>query len=303
MSRFSAILFAGLVTAAYGQAEQSAAPGRDGVPVVLPRAVQYDLTSRINGRGYRVLVGMPPGYDKEKAYPVLYVLEGNVYFATATEAMARQAQFRNTIPALVIGIGYPSDDTAVSTVRRWLDLTPTPSTDPNEKRPTGGADDFLRMIDEEVKPLVASRYKIDVSRQALWGHSIGGLTVLRALLRRPESFSTYLISTPSIWWDEQVVLRDEAPFGKGMSAAGAGLRILVTSAGEEQYRGEDAKRLAEATRYGMIDKASELAARLGKINPDRLSVQRYLLEGETHISVSHAALTRSLRFAFPYAQP
>ena len=66
---------------------------------------------------------------------------------------------------------------------------------------------------------------------------------------------------------------------------------------------KDAKRLAEATKYGMIDKASELAARLGKINPDRLSVQRYLLEGETHISVSHAALTRSLRFAFPYAQP
>lgn len=38
----------------------------------------------------------------------------------------------------------------------------------------------------------------------------------------------------------------------------------------------------------------------GRINGGRLTVARYVLEGETHISVSHAALTRSLRFAFPY---
>ena len=50
----------------------------------------------------------------------------------------------------------------------------------------------------------------------------------------------------------------------------------------------------------MIDNASELAERLGRINGERMTVARYLLEGETHISVSHAALTRSLRFAFPY---
>ena len=121
--------------------------------------------------------------------------------------MTRQAHYRNVTPALVIGIGYPSHDVAVSTTRRWPDLTPSVSSDPNERRKTGGGDEFLRVIDEEVKPLVAARYKVDATRQALWGHSIGGLTVLRALFLRTDSFSTFLVSSPSIWWEGQMVLR------------------------------------------------------------------------------------------------
>jgi len=270
-----------------------------GAPVMMPRATQYDLTSKVNGETYRVMVAVPPGYESDKAYPALYVLEGNVYFATAADAMTRQAIYRNTSPAIVIGIGYPTDETMVVNTRRWPDLTPSVSKDPEEKRRTGGGDTFLRVIDEEIKPLVASRYKLDAGNQALWGHSIGGLMVLRALFQRPGSYSTYLISSPSIWWDDHLVLKDEAAFSKRMLEKGPPIRVLVTSAGEEQYRGEDPKRLASAARSRMIDNATELAARLSRIGSPRLTVQRYVLEGETHITVSHSALSRSLRFAFP----
>jgi hypothetical protein len=212
--------------------------------------------------------------------------------------MTRQSNFRNVAPALVVGIGYPSDEVPVVNTERWLDLTPTVSPDPAEKRPTGGADVFLRVIDEEIKPFVASRYKVEAANQALWGHSIGGLTVLRALFRRPDSFSTFLISSPSIWWDSQLVLKDETAFTRRMAESGPQLRVLITSAGEEQYRGDDPKLRANAEKFRMIDNASELADRLGKAG-DRISTKRYVLEGETHISVSHGALTRSLRFSFP----
>jgi predicted alpha/beta superfamily hydrolase len=272
----------------------------DGAPVTVARARQYDFVSRVNGESYRIMVAMPPDYDSTKSYPALYVLEGNVYFATAADAMARQARTRDMQPVLVIGIGYPSHDLAVSTTRRLSDLTPSVSSNPEEKRKTGGGDMFLRVVDEEVKPFVAARYKIDATHQALWGHSIGGLMVLRALLLRTDSFSTFLVSSPSIWWEGQMVLHDEPSFAKKMSGAGSPVRVLVTSAGEEQYRGTEEKRLAEAKLSRMIDNASELAERLGRINGGRLTVARYVLEGETHISVSHAALTRSLRFAFPY---
>jgi predicted alpha/beta superfamily hydrolase len=272
----------------------------DGAPVTVARARQYELVSRINGETYRIMVATPPDYDPTKSYPALYVLEGNVYFATAADATARQARARSMKPVLVIGIGYPGDDPGVSGTRRWSDLTPSVFSDPKEKRKTGGGDAFLRVLDEEVKPFVAARFKVDATRQALWGHSIGGLTVLRALLLRTDSFSDYLISSPSIWWEGQMVLRDEPSFAKKMSGAGSPVRVLVTSAGEEQYRGTDEKQLAAAQQYRMIDNASDLAERLRRINGSRLSVSRYILEGETHISVSHAALTRSLRFAFPY---
>ena len=300
MKLFSGILLACSVTMVGGQ-EKPTEPIHAGSPVTIPRATQYDMTSKVNGQDYRIMVAVPVNYDARKAYPALYVLEANVYFATAADAMTRQSQFRNTTPALVIGVGYPSDDPAVTTTRRWADLTPTVSSNSDEKRKTGGGDEFLRVLNEEIKPFVAARFKIDASRQALWGHSIGGLMVLRALLRGTDSFSAYLISSPSIWWEEQVVLRDEAPFAAKMSKPGSPIRVLVVSAGDEQYRGDDAKLLADAAKFRMVDNASELAERLSKMGP-RLTVSRYVLEGETHISVSHAALTRSLRFALPYVQ-
>lgn len=273
------------------------------VPVTLPRTSQYDLTSAVNGRSYRIMIGLPPNHDSQKAYPVLYVLEGNVYFATGLDAMTRQALFRNISPAIVVGIGYPSDDTTVVNTRRWLDLSTAKSSNPNEKRPTGGGDDFLRVIEDEIKPLVASRFKVDSANQILWGHSLGGLLVLRSMFKRPSSFSTYLSSSPSIWWADHHLLQDEAAFIKHVLEPGPQIRLLLTSAGEEQYRGEDAKLLADARRTRMIDNASDLAARLSRAGAQRLILQRYVFDGETHISVSHSAIARSLRFALPYPQP
>ena len=249
------------------------------------------------------MMGLPPNHDSNKAYPVFYVLEGNVYFAAALDAMTRQALFRNISPAIIVGIGYPSDDTTIVNTRRWLDLSTAKSTDPNEKRPTGGGDEFLRVIEDEIKPLVASRFRVDSAKQILWGHSLGGLLVLRSMFKRPGSFSTYLSSSPSIWWADHHLLKDEAAFTKHVLEPGPQIRLLLTSAGEEQYRGEDAKLLAAEQRIRMIDNASELAARLSRAGAQRLTLQRYVLEGETHISVSHSALSRSLRFALPYQQP
>lgn len=300
MKRLVGNLLGCLIVGAQVLPARAAEVADEGAPVTVARARQHDFVSRTNGESYRIMVALPPDYDSTKSYPALYVLDGNVYFATAADATARQVQFRNMKPVLVIGVGYPSHDLAVSTTRRYSDLTPIVSTRPGEKHETGGGDVFLRVIDEEVKPFIAARYKIDANSQALWGHSFGGLMVLRALLLRTGSFSTFLISSPAIWWEGQMVLRDESSFAKKIYGAGSPLRVLVTSAGEEQYRGTDEKLRAEAQQYRMIDNASELAERLGRINGGRLTVARYVLEGETHISVSHAALTRSLRFAFPH---
>ena len=302
MKRLAALVLACSLTVASGESTHPPEFQQTSAPVTVARASQFDLTSKINGQTYRIMVGVPPGYEPGKPYPALYVLEANVYFATAVAAMTRQTQFRNTVPAIVIGVGYPSDDVTVSATRRWLDFTPTVSSDPNEKRKTGGGDEFARLLDEEIKPFIGARYKIDTSRQALWGHSIGGLTVLRELLTHTESFSTYLISSPSIWWDGKVVLHDEARFAKRLSEVGRQVRVLITSGSEEQCRGEDVNRLCEGAEYRMIDNASDLAERLRQINRQRLLVERYILDGETHISVSHSALTRSLRFAFPYEE-
>ena len=47
-------------------------------PVVVPRATQYDITSRINGETYRILVSTPIEADPPKSYPAVFLLDGNM---------------------------------------------------------------------------------------------------------------------------------------------------------------------------------------------------------------------------------
>jgi uncharacterized protein len=276
------------------------APGQaDGTPINVVRAKQYDLASRITGRTYRLMVSMPPKADPSVAYPVLYVLDGNAFFATAVDAETIQTSSNISAPAIVVGIGYPTDDNDEVLRLRLFDLTPTVSTrqlDPGAK--SGGGDAFIRFIEEEVKPFVAARYKVDAARQALYGDSLGGLLALRVLFKNPTAFSTYIITSPSIWWNGRDVLAGEEMFSRRVKAGELHLKILMISAGDEQYRGADLKLLAADT-YRMVDNASELADRLSVLDLKDVTVVRTIFPGEVHTSVQPASISRALRFAFP----
>jgi predicted alpha/beta superfamily hydrolase len=299
------VLVLGLLGSAIVAREQTSAPARvravveEGAPVTIARAKQYDISSRINGQRYRIMVATPYMGDPAVAYPVLYVLDGSVYFGTAAETLTRQSFLKTVAPAIVVGVGYPTDDQQEMTRRRAIDLTPSVSKGPNFVGGSGGGDAFLRVLEEEVKPFVAERYKVDRAKQIIWGQSLGGLIVLRAMFRNPTAFSTYVLSSPSIFFNKREVLGDEEAFSKRARAGELHLKVLVTSAGDEQYRGDDPQRLAAAADTRMVDNASELAARLKALNPQNITVERIIFEGEIHNTVPQASLSRALRFALP----
>jgi len=260
---------------------------QEGTPVVLSRATQYDLKSKITGVTYRVMVSTPFQAEPGKAYPVFYVLDGNQYFAAATEAVTRLATLKDVEPAIVVGIGYPTDDPFEVNRLREFDLTPSPSktAGANGKR-SGGGDAFLKALNEEIKPFVAAHYKIDPAKQILYGHSLGGLIALREMFRNPTEFSTYILSSPSIWWHEKEVLADEPAFSKRAKSGELHLRILITSGGDEP-------------RGSMVDNASDLAKRLAGLNPKEVTVARTIFADEIHASVSMASLSRGIRLSLP----
>lgn len=280
-------------------ASQAASQQSTGAPVVVPRAQRFDITSRINGQTYRIMVSTPFMADPAVAYPVLYVLDGNQYFGTASELMTHQSLRSRTVPpAIVVGIGYPTEDPDEVTRRRLFELSPSVSKRPEDAGVrTGGGQAFLRMIEEEVKPFVMARYNVDRTKQIVFGHSLGGLMVLRALFTNPTAFSTYIVSSPSIWWNKGEVLADEAAFSKRARAGELRLKILVTAAADEQYRGDDPKLLAAAAGSRMVDNASELAIRLAALDPKNIMVVRTIFPDETHTTVPQASLNRALRFA------
>jgi len=267
----------------------------DGKPVVVPQALQYDIPSRITGRTYRVMVATPFKGDPSVEYPVVYILDGGAFFRTAADILARMSVNKLTAPAILVGIGYPTDDIEETGRLRRLDLTHSVEINaPAGAAPSGGGDAFLQAIQKEIKPFVEARYKIDKTQQLLYGHSLGGLTALRQLFRDPEAFSAYIIASPSIWWNSRDVLADEEAFSKRARAAQLNAKILVTSAGDEQLEGN--KRAAETR---MVDNASQLAERLSKLDPKNMPVVRTIFAGEDHTSVGPASLVRGLRFALP----
>jgi predicted alpha/beta superfamily hydrolase len=263
-----------------------AQPG--GKPVTIDGAVQFDLTSRINARSYRLFVYQAPSLDPSLTYPVLYLLDGNQYFAAATDMLQRLIEQQSVGPALLVAIGYPEDDPTIWQARRSYDMTPSPSTETEEMRETGGAALFLRVIEEEIKPFVAARYNVNPRQQSLFGHSYGGLFALYTLFKQPESFATYISSSPSIWYNELEVLAGEAAFMARASAGEVHAGLLLTSAADEQ---------AAESPERMLDNASELAQRLAAVGNFRS--ERVIFAGEDHFTVPFAALNRALRFALP----
>jgi len=286
------------VPALHAQAHKGSVSGpivRESGAVAVLREKQFDLTSRINGQDYRLMISAPVKTEPGRVYPVLFVLDGNWYFRAASDtATWGSGRFA---PAIVVGVGYPTDDNDEVRRRRTIDMTV--KTDPKMwPKGSGQCDEFLRVMEEEIKPFVASRYPVDPARQMVYGKSLGGLAVLRALLRNPTSYTTYIAASPSIWQGDKAVLADEPAFSGRARGGELNLKILITSASEEEYLGSDPVKLA-AEQGHMITNARALADRLGKLNPEKVVVRYALFQDENHNNVSLATIARALTFAIP----
>ena len=68
----------------------------------------------------------------------------------------------------------------------------------------------------------------------MFGHSLGGLFALHVLFTHPESFKTYLVLSPSIWFNNRVVLGHEAAFAASVKSGKISPRVFVAVGGEEE---------------------------------------------------------------------
>ncbi len=264
----------------------------DGSPVAVPRERQFDLTSRINGGTYRLMISAPPA-AAERACPVFYVLDGNWYFRAVSDmATWGSGQFE---PAIVVGIGYPTLENREVHRRRTFDFSLVSSPPVPIGIPCGGGEAFLRVLNEEIRPFVEARYRIDPLRQTLFGKSLAGSMVLHAMFRNPASFSTYVAASPAISFNRKVLEPEEAEFSARVRAGSVRAALLLTSAGDEQYRGTDPDQLAIFGRF--VDDVTELSAHLSSLDSKKLRVEHVVFPGESHASVSLASLARAITFA------
>ena len=263
-----------------------------------PLAREQDFTSRINGKAYRLRIATPYGPPPEGGYPVLYVLDGDGYFGSFADAARLRAAGGLELPhTVVVGVGYPGEDFTGALGRRFLDLTPTEPSAAEKANHTfasgeiryAGADDFLEILTQEVRPRVAEVLPVDPAREALFGHSLGGLFVLYSLFRRPDAFCAWLSLSPSIWWDGRFVLRGEAGFTSALPGLAPPPRLFVGVGSLEQPEGSPAR---------MVDNAVELSARFSALaGPTGWRFASRVFEGETHAGVVWPAINPMLDFA------
>lgn len=287
-------------------------------PLVRPDAEQWDVTSKITGRTYRILVAKPAGSDAPppEGYPVIYLNDGDFDFHTAADALMMQSIGREVKPAYVVGVGYGKGWEWASRTR-CADLTPFPP-DPAtlaglEAAPLtkgaawGEAALFHRFLTEELRPQIEAAYPVNPDDTILWGHSFGGLFALYVLFNHPEAYRTFLVNSPSINWNDGAVLKDEAKLTAPLAAGKVAPRILLTAGEFEQTLADHVQMHPGTTReqvqamltaFGMITNVLALADRLKALKaPAGCEVETIVFEGETHLSVIPPAISRGLRFA------
>ncbi len=319
---------------------QAEGPHLFGAEATITNTRVLRFTSAINGTPFTLFIRKPSGPAPKGGYSVLYVLDGDLYFPMA---QFLSYTIEGTSP-VVVGIGHEalSDKKVIARYAppkngaeigetdafrafghmRTLDFTPAIA--PQHRAPAwlsveggGDVDAFLRIIETEIKPKVAALVPVNTADQAIYGHSLGGLAVTRALFTEPTAFRTFIASSPSLWWDGGAVLKDEAGFAAKVRAGKIAPRILITAAGDEadQPPPDDAfvktlspDRAAEIAPYlkmrstwpGMKTGSRALADRL-KSFPGKSGYEvRYeLIPGVDHGSAPKIALMRAMDFAFP----
>jgi predicted alpha/beta superfamily hydrolase len=164
-----------------------------------------------------LIVYLPPGYHAQprRQYPVLYLHDGQNLFDGATSFIPGMdwhvghtadewIRAGRVEPLIIVGI-YNAGK------QRLHEYTPT-------KMPRlggGRAGRYARFLIEEVSPFIHNNYRILDGEQntGIGGSSLGGLVSLFLGLRMPHVFGKIAALSPSVWWNQRVILRfaDAAP--------------------------------------------------------------------------------------------
>lgn len=146
---------------------------------------------------------------------------------TAHEAVHRRQPLSFGQPdTVVVSIGYPLTDNIYDFTYRFQDYSPPI---PTPRIPEAHGDEFLHFIDTSLRPWIRDAVfpHVEFTRDALYGHSFGGLFALYALtVDGGRIFDTYLSASPAVEWRNGTILD---MLRESLVAAGNGSRSTSSS--------------------------------------------------------------------------
>lgn len=233
------------------------------------------LKSKVLNEDRTLNIYLPEGFDKEKSYPVIYLLDGSAnedFLHIVGLVQFYKMQF--SMPDfLVVGI---------ANVDRKRDFTfHTDLADLKKDYPTTGhSAKFIDFMENELQPYVNSTYKTTETKYLI-GQSLGGLLAIEILLKKPNMFTHYLIVSPSIWWDDESLLKNAKNLLEKQKVMS---QYVYISVGMKEHP-------------MMVKDAKEIAAVLK--SKKGLKVDYFPMEEENHASILHLSINEAFKKLFP----
>ncbi len=236
------------------------------------------IDSKILSEKRVINIYLPEGYDKKDSvsYPVMYVLDGSAnedFIHIVGLVQFFNMQFMpKTIVIGIANIDRKRDFTYATEIKKLKEKYPT----------TGGSAKFIDFIEKELQPFVEENYKTR-SQKFIIGQSLGGLLATEILLKKPDLFTNYMIVSPSIWWDDESLLK-EAPelLAKQKDIP---LRVYISVGAEGKMMEGGALHITEI---------------LKKSGKKHLQVDFISLPKENHATILHQSINDALKLLYPY---
>lgn len=226
---------------------------------------------------------LPDGYSPSDTsrYPVIYLLDGSAdedFIHIAGLVQFSNFPWINLLPKTIV-VGIANTD-------RKRDFT-FPSTLESDKKylPTaGGSASFISFLEKELQPFIKTKYKAN-NDKTLIGQSLGGLLATEILLTHPTLFNTYIIISPSVWWNNGSLLKQTGTvFQEGFTTP---TKVYIGVGKEGLAPGEN-------PRVMEVD-ANLLAEKLKGFKSNYLNVHFDYLPHEDHSTITHQAVFNAFR--------
>lgn len=231
----------------------------------------------------RVLnIYLPLGFDKSKSYPVMYVLDGSIHedflhIVGLTQFFHLQFKMPDCIVVGISNVDRKRDFTFHTDLKELKDEYPT----------TGYSEKFIQFLETELQPYIQNEFHTTGTNYLL-GQSLGGLLATEILLKKPNMFSHYLIVSPSLWWDNESLLKQSKSLLAAQKTTNKVQYVYVSVGGKEA---------------GIMKReAKKLANNLKQADFPNLKIDFLQLSKENHATILHQSINEAFKKLFPYKE-
>jgi len=254
----------------------------------------FEITSKYTKHDYLIQISVPAGEEPSEGFPVLYVLDGNATFDSATniaKSMGNAANRLGLSPVAIVAIGYPKQST-FDLEKRALDYTPKASAEfqKQAKYNYGGADQFIQFIEKELKPAIQTKIKVNTRQQSLFGHSFGGLFVLHTFMTHPETFQRYIAASPSLWFDNYALLNRQVDWLNNKANKVQNIMLMATVGTHERRKETQPNEDSTQMQYDFYQN-------FNKQRSENFLFWKFQHSAEQHLTNLYASLPKAIMLA------